>query len=101
MSKSTTPPRGRSISYRSFGPGPAARLRLALRAARRRRYAYAALRVLRRGLRAAVAVHVARSIGDAPYASELSNVRIAYRRGLAELLRRFGRLNLADPRAEP
>jgi hypothetical protein len=52
-------------------------------------------------LRAAVAVHVARSIGDAPYASELSNVRIAYRRGLAELLRRFGRLNLADPRAEP
>jgi hypothetical protein len=48
-----------------------------------------------------VSVHIARSIGDAPYASELSNVRIAYRRGLAELLRRFGRLDLADPRALP
>jgi hypothetical protein len=48
-----------------------------------------------------VASHVARSIGDAPYASELGDVRLAYQRGLAELLRRFGRLDLADPRAEP
>jgi len=76
-------------------------VRLALKAARRRRYGYAALRVLRRGLRAAVASHVARSIGDAPYASELSNVRIAYKRGLAELLKRFGRLSFDDPRSEP
>jgi hypothetical protein len=48
-----------------------------------------------------MASHVARSIGDAPYASELSNVRIAFRRGLAELLKRFGRLDLSDPRAVP
>jgi hypothetical protein len=44
-------------------------------------------------------VHVARSIGDAPYASELEAIRELYRRGLRELLRRFGRLDLGDPRA--
>jgi hypothetical protein len=78
---------------------PSTRLRLALRAARRRRYGYAALRVLRRGLRDAVADHVARSIGPARYASELDDIRALYRRGLRDLLRRFGRLDLADERA--
>lgn len=103
----STPPRGgRSISYRPFDAGrgglrPSTRLRLALRAARRRRYGYAALRVLRRGLARAVADHVARSIGAAPYASEIEAIRDLYRRGLSELLRRFGRLDLSDERARP
>lgn len=45
---------------------PSTRLKIAIRAARRRRYGYAALRVLRRGLRAAVADHFERSTGRAP-----------------------------------
>ena len=80
---------------------PSTRLRFALRAARRRRYGYAALRVLRRGLGAAVRDHLARSIADRPYASELEAIRILYARGLRELVRRFGRLDLSDVRARP
>jgi len=82
-------------------PRPSTRLRLALRAARRRRYGYAALRVLRRGLTRALADHIERSIGVGRYASELEEIRVLYRRGLAELLRRFGHLDLADERARP
>jgi hypothetical protein len=48
-----------------------------------------------------VADHVARSIGPRPYASEIEEIRTLYRRGLAELLRRFDRLDLADERAVP
>jgi hypothetical protein len=81
--------------------GPSAKLRLALKAARRRRYGYAALRVLRRGLARAVATHIERSIDARPYASEMEEIRTLYRRGLAELLRRFDRLDLADERAMP
>lgn len=80
---------------------PATRLRVALRAARRRRYGYAALRVLRRGLSIAVRDHVERSVSPAPYASEWDEIYGLFRRGLAELLRRFGRLDLSDPRAQP
>ena len=106
MPESTTPPAGRSISYRPFdagrrGPRPSTRLKLALRAARRGRYGYAALRVLRRGLSAAVAEHLARSIGAGPYESERDQIHTLYRRGLKELLSRFGRLDLADERSRP
>lgn len=94
-----------NISYRPFdaprGPRPSTRLKLALRAARRRRYGYAALRVLRRGLAAAVRAHLDRSCGAGPYASEYDQIWALYRRGLAELLRRFDRLDLADERARP
>lgn len=43
---------------------PVGRLKVALRAARRRRYAYAALRVFRGGLAAAVREELRRSIGQ-------------------------------------
>ena len=81
--------------------GPAARLKLATRAARRRRYGYAALRVLRRGLASAMAAHFERSVGARPYATELEAIRTAYARALAELRRRFPTVDLSDPRAEP
>jgi hypothetical protein len=42
---------------------PAGRLKLAVKAARRRRYGYAALRVLRRVLARAMVSHIERSIG--------------------------------------
>jgi hypothetical protein len=77
------------------------RLRVALRAARRRRYGYAALRVLRRGMAAAVARHFERSIGPRPYASQLAEIRALYRRGLSDLCRRFPRLDFADERSLP
>jgi hypothetical protein len=80
---------------------PVGRLRVARQAAKRRRYGYAALRVLRRGLKAAVANHVARSIGDRPYVSQLADLRADYQRALRDHLKRFGRLDLSDPRAAP
>jgi len=82
---------------------PSTYVQLAIRAARRRRYGYAALRVLRRGLRRAIAEHFARSIGPAPYASEVDEIRARYSRGVAELLRKFPALgfHLDDERAKP
>jgi hypothetical protein len=82
---------------------PSTFLRLAVRAARRRRYGYASLRVLRRGLRRAIAEHFARSIGPAQYASEVDEIRALYSRGVAELLRKFPTLgfHLDDERARP
>lgn len=83
-------------------PNPATYLRLATRAARRRRYGYAALRVLRKGLRAAIAAHLERSVDvRRPYASELDAIQTLYRRGVAELVRRFGLKILDDERAAP
>lgn len=78
---------------------PATYLKLALRSARRRRYGYAALRALRRGLVRAMAEHRARSIGPAVYASELDAIRAGYGRALSELRRKFPALDLADERA--
>ncbi len=80
---------------------PTTRLVLAVRAARRRRYAYAALRVLRRGLAAAVEAHIAASVGARPYATELGRIRALYVLGLGELRARFGRIPFDDERADP
>lgn len=83
-------------------PNPSTYVRLAMRAARRRRYGYAALRVLRRGLRTALAEHFARSVDvGRPYASELEAIQTLFRRGVAELVRRFGLKILDDERAAP
>lgn len=79
---------------------PTARLRVALRAALRRRYAYAALRVLRRGLRAALELHWRRSLEKEVYASHFAELVGAYWYALKALERRFGRLPpFDDPRA--
>lgn len=80
---------------------PVTRLKLAMRAARRRRYGYASLRVLRRGLAAAVEDHVRRSIGAEPYVSEIEAIRSTFARALRDHFRRFGRLDLSDERARP
>ncbi len=81
---------------------PLVRLGLARRAARRRRYAYAALRVIRRGLARAMEAHNARSIGPAPYSSELENIRSLYAKSIAELRKRFGAsLDFSDERSKP
>lgn len=80
---------------------PSTFVRLALRAARRRRYGYAALRVLRAGVRRAVAAHIAASIGDRPYASDGDAIYALYRRALAELRHRFPALDPTDKRSDP
>lgn len=80
---------------------PVGRLKVALRAARRRRYAYAALRVFRGGLAGAVREELRRSIGPRPYASQREQIWRAYWRGLGVLRRRFPSLDLADPRSTP
>jgi len=81
---------------------PTTRVRLALAAALRRRYAYAALRVFRRGLRAALEEHLRRSLGPDPYETELELLRSWYRVGIRRLERRFGApLPFDDPRSEP
>lgn len=82
--------------------GPATRVRLALRAALRRRYGYAALRALRRGVGAAMADHLTRSVdGSRPYASQLIEIRDAYWQALRRLRKRWPDLELEDPRSRP
>lgn len=80
---------------------PSTYVRFALRAARRRRYGYAALRVLRAGVRRAVAAHLAASVGDRPYSSDGEAIYAVYRRALGELRRRFPALDPTDERSEP
>ena len=80
---------------------PLGRLKLGLRAARRRRYGYAVLRAMRRALAAALVRHVERSVGPAPYASQYEAIYLAYRAELLRLRRRFPRLDLTDPRGLP
>lgn len=82
---------------------PSTRIKFALRAALRRRYGYAALRVLRRAVGRAVADHVERSIGARPYAGSGEPEAIAawYRRGLRRLLDRWPALDLTDERSRP
>ncbi len=83
--------------------GPLATLKVAARAAKRRRYAYAALRVLRRGLGRAMEKHIARSCNPMkPYITELRQIRELYARAYTDLFRKFGhRLDLGDERARP
>jgi hypothetical protein len=73
-----------------------------MRAARRRRYGWAALRALRGGLRAAMAAHLQRSIAPAHYnaAAELKAIKTAWRRGRAWIFERWPALSPLDARAE-
>jgi hypothetical protein len=80
---------------------PLGRLKVGIRAARRRRYGYAALRVMRRALAAAVTRHIDRSIAAQPYASQYDTIYAHYARALAGLRRRFPHLDFADPRGLP
>jgi hypothetical protein len=82
---------------------PSTRIKVATRAARRRRVGYAALRVLRCGVRAAFVDHKRRTLGDAEYAGtqELEAIARAYPRAVRRLLQRWPNLNFTDPRADP
>ena len=80
---------------------PLTTLRRATRAALRRRYGYAALRVLRRALRAALALHRARQLDPRPYSTSTDEIRAAYFYAMRRLRRRWPRLDYLDPRAEP
>lgn len=80
---------------------PRTRIKTALRAALRRRYGYAALRVLRRGARAAFAAHRAAQLGVAPYAGDGRELATFYRAALRRLLRVFPSLAFDDERAVP
>ena len=84
---------------------PTTRIRLGLRVALRRRYGYAAMRVLHRALRRALQDHRARRV--APVAvgfdsgAEMRELRALYRRALRRLLRRWPNLNTFDQRSQP
>jgi hypothetical protein len=80
---------------------PAARVKFGLKVALRRRYGYAALRVLRRALAAALEQHHWRSIGPAKYVSELQAIDAAYWGGLKRLRKRWPDLDLEDERSRP
>lgn len=81
---------------------PSTRIKIALRAALRRTYGYAALRVLRRGIARAFADHQVRTLGSLPYTGSVEReaIRTSYARGIRKLMRRWPRLDLLDPRAE-
>jgi hypothetical protein len=78
-----------------------ARIKLALRAALRRRYSYAALRVLRRGAYRAIVDDLERSLGAAPYVSQTADLSAAYWRALQRLRKRWPGLDLLDERSRP
>ena len=82
---------------------PSARLKVGLRAALRRRYGYAALRVLRRALVAAVEAHSARLVGPQAYdgATEGDRLFRLYWEALQRLRRRWPGLDLDDERSRP
>ncbi len=83
---------------------PSTRIKLAERAALRRRYGVAALRVLRRGMRAAISDHVRRTLGPTSYAgsAEESAIRRAYLRAVRRLVARWPSLLLEhDPASAP
>lgn len=81
--------------------GPIARIRIGTRAALRRRYSYAALRVLRRTLRAALAVHEAAQRGQASYSTRRTELAEAYSAALKRLRKRWPRMDFSDERANP
>lgn len=77
-------------------------LRVSARAALRRRFGYAGLRVMRRGVRRALALHRSRSLDPVRrYSVSLDQVRRAYFAAMRRLRRRWPRLDPTDPRAEP
>lgn len=83
---------------------PSTYIRLAVRAALRRRYGYAALRVLRRGVRRAVRAHAGRTfdVGHS-YDGQSESERLLHGAwyGLQRLRRAWPDLDLEDPRADP
>jgi hypothetical protein len=82
---------------------PSTRMRIATRAALRRRFGYAALRVLRKGFLAAMGAHRRASVGEQVYNGETERAAVeeGYRRGARRLLKRWPALSFDDPRAEP
>jgi hypothetical protein len=85
---------------------PATRIKIALRAARRRRYGWAALLQLRRGVvRALADLQSWRLNPDDTRrldgSQEVRAIRAAYNRAVRELRRRWPALALTDPRSEP
>lgn len=83
---------------------PSTRIRVSLRAALRRTKGYAALRVLRRGIRAAFIDHRRRSLDQAHFyegEKELVDISRAYPRAVRKLLQRWPSLDFSDPRSEP
>jgi len=82
---------------------PSTRLTVGLRAALRRRYGYAALRVLRRALGRALADHIERSISREAYSGgdELRQIRQLYKLAIRRLGRKFPDLDFGDPRSQP
>lgn len=81
--------------------GPRARLRIGLRAALRRRFGYAALRVLRRAAVRAFVDDLERSIGDRPYVTVADQLRADYWAALNRLRKRWPNLDPSDPRSDP
>jgi hypothetical protein len=82
---------------------PSTRIRFALRAALNRRFGYAALRLVRRGVGAAIADHFERSVGARPYAGagEMDAIAAEYYAAIRRLFKRWPNLSLLDERARP
>lgn len=80
---------------------PLGRLHVGTRAALRRRYGYAALRVLRRALHAAINQHRARQVEQRPYSIATQELVEAYARALQRLRKRWPHLPFNDPRSNP
>lgn len=82
---------------------PYGRLRVGTRAALRRRKGWAALRMLRRAIRASLQLHRARSLdAGRPYdaESEMKKIDAYYKRTIKRLRERWPSLSLFDARAE-
>lgn len=78
---------------------PGTRVKLGLRAALRRRYGYAALRLFRLALLSALQALL--SAPDAPRGPELAAVLRLYQSGLRRLRRRWPTLDANDYRSRP
>jgi hypothetical protein len=82
---------------------PCTRLKVGARAAMRRRKGWAALRLLRKAIRAALELYRRRSV-DArrPYdgEAELKKIDAYYKRTITKVRERWPSLSLFDPRAE-
>lgn len=82
--------------------GPIGILKHGRRAALRRRYAYAALRVWRLAVRHALRVHHERSIDSArPYSVSMTDIMAQYQYGMRRIRARFPKLDYLDERSNP
>ena len=85
-----------------MGLTPIGVLRISARAALRRRFGYAGLRVMRRGVRRAIKLHRERTLDvSRPYSTSIGDLRQTYFAAMARIRRRWPRLDPSDPRAEP